>query len=160
MAWSSLVDTVLAGTKRQQEIEVENQSEYDQWRSELYSEIEVFVKRVNSLDLEESEDRSQMYEFIEKFSNRVQDLRERSEASSAPTEALIELDSLIEELNDTSAPIAVATVSLSRDPIKKARNRRRREEREQNRIEHAREHRDEVADKIQEVNSAFDEDLE
>lgn len=160
MAWSSLVDTVLAGTKRQQEIEVENQSEYDQWRSELYSEIEVFVKRVNSLDLEESEDRSQMYEFIEKFSDRVQNLRERSEASSAPTEALIKLDSLIEELKDTSAPIAVATATLSRNPVKKARHRKRREEREQNRIEHAREQRDKVADKIQEVNTAFDEDLQ
>ena len=160
MPWSSLVDTVLAGTKRQQEIEVENQSEYDQWRSELYSEIEVFVKRVNSLDLEESEDRSKMYDFMEKFSNRVQDLRERSEASSAPTEALIELDSLVEELEDTSAPIAVATATLSRNPAKKARQRKRREEREQNRIEHAREQRDKVADQIQVVNSAFDEDLQ
>jgi hypothetical protein len=97
------------------------------------------VKRINSLDLEESEDRSKMYDFIEKFSNRVQNLRERSEASSAPTEALIELDSLVEALEDTSAPIAVATVTLSKDPAKKARQRKWREEREQNRIEHARE---------------------
>lgn len=67
--------------KKEKEIEVENQSEYEQWVSELYSEIEVFVKRVNALDLGESGDREKFYEFIKRFSDRLGDLRERSEAS-------------------------------------------------------------------------------
>jgi len=85
MSWKSLVDTFLAGKKREKEIEVENQSEYEEWVSELYSEIEVFVNRVNDLELEESEDRHKLFSLIGRFSDRFYELRERSEASDAPT---------------------------------------------------------------------------
>ena len=156
MSWKSLVDTFLAGKKREKEIEVENQSDYDKWLSELYSEIEVFVKRVNNLDLEESEERGKFYDFIGKFSTRLQDLRERSESSGAPATALIEMDELVETLEDTSAPISVAVASLDNDPFKKARRERRRKKREQNKIERARERRDEIANQIQEVTSALE----
>lgn len=156
MSWKSLVDTFLAGTKREREIEVENQSDYDKWLSELYSEIEVFVKRVNNLDLEESEERGKFYDFIGKFSTRLQDLRERSESSGAPATALIEMDELVEMLEDTSAPISVAVASLDNDPFKEARRERRRKEREQNKIERARDRRDEIANQIQQVTSALE----
>ena len=158
MPWKSLVDTFLAGKKREKEIEVESQSDYDEWLSELYSEIEVFVKRVNSLDLEETEQRTKLYEFIDKFSERLQDLREQSESSGAPATALIELDKLVEILEDTSAPIPVATVTLHDDPFKKAKQKQRREEREKEDIERARGERDTIANQIQDLTLALERD--
>jgi len=156
MSWKSLVDTVLAGKKREKEIKVENQSDYDKWLSEFYSEIEVFVKRVNNLDLEESEERDKFYDFIGKFSTRLQNLRERSESSGAPTAALIEMDALVETLEDTSAPISVAVASLDNDPFKEPRRERRRKEREQNKIKRVRDRLDEIANQIQDITSALE----
>jgi hypothetical protein len=157
MVWDALAERILAGSTRKQEIDVEKQSEYEQWRSELDSKIKVFVKRVDGLDLEESEDRAQLYDLIDTLSSRVQTLTERSETSSAPTEVLIELDKLVELLEDTSAPIRVGTVSLRNDPFKQARQKKQREEREQERIEKAHEQLDEIADQIQEVFQGFDD---
>lgn len=137
---------------------MENQSDYSQWLSELYSEIEVFVKRVNALDLEETEQRDKFYEFVGRLSDRLEDLRERSEASGAPAEALIRLEELIEVLTESSSKVHVSVAYIGEDPLEKARREKKREEREQEKIEQLREKRDEIADQIQEVTSALEED--
>ena len=121
MPWSSIADKLLAGSKRKEEIEVENQSDYDLWVSEVYSEIEVFVKRVNNLDLEDAEDREKLFSITSRFADRLSDLRERSEASAAPAGALIKLEELIERMNSASAPAVVSIAYLGDDPLKKAR---------------------------------------
>ena len=160
MPWNALANRILAGSKRKKEIEVENQSDYDQWVSELYSEIEVFVKRVNTLNLEEASDREKFYEFVKRFSDRLQDLRERSEASGAPAEALIELEKLVEVMNESSSSkVHVSVAYIGDDPFKKAKREKKREERKQERIEQLREKRDKIAGQIQELTSAFDEDF-
>lgn len=158
MPWNALADRILVGSSRRKEIKVENQSEYDQWVSELYSEIEVFVKRVNALDLEESEDRSKFYAFAGRFSNRLQELRERSETAEAPAETLIQLEELIEQINESSSKVAVSVAYLGDDPFEKARREMKRKKREQERAVRAREKRDEIAGKIGEFNDAFEGD--
>lgn len=158
MPWNALANRILAGSKRKQEIEVENQSDYDRWLSELYSEIEVFVKRVNTLDLEEAEQRDKFSEFVGRLSERLEDLRERSEASGAPAEALIRLEELIEELTESSSKVHVSVSYIGDDPFERAKREKKREEREQEKIEQLREKRDEIANKIQEVTSALEED--
>lgn len=162
MPWNALADRILAGSKRKKEIEVENQTEYDKWVSELYSEIEVFVKRVNALDMEESGDRSKFYEFVKRFSDRLQDLRERSEASGASAEALIQLEKLVEVMNESSSSKIHISVDYigGDDPFEKRNRERKKEERRQEKIEALREKRDEIASQIQELTSVFDEDLE
>ena len=158
MPWNALVNRILAGSKRRKEIELENQSDYDQWVSELYSEIEVFVKRINALDLEGASDRSKFYEFAGRLSDRLQNLRERSESSGAPAEALIQLEELIEEINNTSSRVHVSVSYIGDDPFEKARREKKRKKREQEKIEQAREKRDKIADKIQQLSAAFEED--
>lgn len=161
MPWNALADRILAGSKRKKEIEVENRSEYDEWVSELYSEIEVFVKRVNALDFEEAGDRDKFYEFVERFSDRLRDLRERNEASGASAEALIQLEKLVEVMNESSSSkIHVSVAYLGDDPFEKRKRERKREERRQEKIEALREKRDEIAGQIQELTSAFDQDLD
>ena len=158
MPWNALANRILAGSKRKKEIKVENQSDYDQWLSELYSEIEVFVKRVNALKLDESEQRDKFYEFVSRFSDRLKDLRERSEASGAPADALIRLEELIEVMNESSSKVHVSVAYIGDDPFEKARREKKREEREQEKIERMREKRDEIADQIEEVTEVFEED--
>jgi DNA repair exonuclease SbcCD ATPase subunit len=159
MAWNALVERILAGSKREKEIEVENQSDYDRWLSELHSEIAVFVERVNALDLEEAEHRKKFYEFISRFSDRLKDLRERSEASAAPTEDLIRLEELIEVMNKSSSSKAHVSVSyLGDSPFEKAKHEEKKEKRRQERIAQLREKRDEIGDQIQEVSEAFEEE--
>lgn len=155
MPWNALANRILSGSKRQKEIEVENQSDYDRWLSELYSEIEVFVKRVNALDLEEAEQRDKFYEFVGRFSDRLRDLRERREASGAPAEALIRLEELIEELTESSSKVHVSVAYIGDDPFEKAKRETKRKEREQEKIVQLREKRDEIAEQIQKVNSAL-----
>lgn len=152
-----MANRILAGSKRKKEIEVENQSDYGRWLSELYSEIEVFVKRVNALDLEETEQRDKFYDFVGRLSDRLEDLRERSAASGAPAEALIQLEELIEELTESSSKVHVSVAYIGDDPFEKAKRNKKREELEQEKIEQLREKRDEIADQIQEVTSALDE---
>jgi len=84
------------------------------------------VKRVNSLDLTASEDRSKLYEFAGRLSARLNDLRERSESSSAPAEALIKLEELIEQINDTSSQVHVSVAYIGNDPFEKARREKKR----------------------------------
>jgi hypothetical protein len=158
MPWNALANRILADSKRRKEIEVENQSDYDQWVSELYSEIKVFVKRVNALDLEESSDRSKFYEFAGRLSDRLQDLRERSESSGAPAEALIRLEELIEQINNTSSQVHVSVAYIGDDPFERARREKKKKRREQEKIERAREKRDEIGDNIQQLTAAFEED--
>jgi hypothetical protein len=158
MPWNALANRILAGSNRKKEIEVENQSEYDQWVSELHSEIAVFVKRVNSLDLTASEGRSKFYEFAGRLSDRLNDLRERSESSGAPAEALIKLEELIEQINDTSSQIHVSVAYIGNDPFEKARREKKRKKREQEKIERAREKRNEIAESIEEFTAALDGD--
>ncbi|WP_313694262.1 hypothetical protein [Halorarum halobium] len=158
MAWNALADRILAGSKRKKEIEVENQSDYDRWLSELYSEIEVFVKRVSALDLEEAEQRDKFYEFVGRLSDRLENLRERSEASAAPAEALIRLEELIEVMNESSSKVHVSVAYIGDDPFEKAKREKKREKRRQEKIGQLREKRDEIADQIQEVTEAFEED--
>lgn len=153
---NSLADRMFAGSKRRKEIDAEIESEYDQWASELRSEILVFVKRVKALDLEESNDRHRFYEFVKRFSERLRDLRERSEASNASAEALIRLEELIEELNESSSKVHVSVALFGGDPFKKARWEKRKKERYRERIEQARKKMDNIADQIQELISAFD----
>lgn len=157
MPWNALADRILTGSKRKKELEVENQSEYDQWVSELYSEIEVFVKRVNNLDLSEAEGRDQFYNFAESLCDRLRELRERSESSDAPAEALIQLEELIEKINETSSKIHVSVAYIGNDPFEKARREKKKKEREREKTERAREKRDAIADKIQELTAAFEE---
>ncbi|AAV44717.1 unknown (plasmid) [Haloarcula marismortui ATCC 43049] len=158
MPWNALADRILTGSKRKKELEVENQSEYDQWVSELYSEIEVFVKRVNNLNLSEAEGRDQFYNFAGRLSDRLLELRERSESSAAPAEALIQLEELIEKINESSSKIHVSVAYIGEDPFEKARREKKREEREREKSKKAREKRDAIADKIQQLTAAFEED--
>lgn len=157
MPWNALADRILTGSKRKKELEVENQSEYDQWVSELYSEIEVFVKRVNNLDLSEAEGRDRFYNFAERLSDRLLEVRERSESSAAPAEALIQLEELIEKTNKTSSQVHVSVSYIGNDPFEKAKREKKRKEREREKTEKARMKRDAIADKIQELNAAFEE---
>lgn len=159
MAWRSLLNTVLAGTKREQEIAVENRSGYDQWLDELYSEIEVFVKRVNGLNLEEAEDRDQFYEFIDKFSSRMEQLRARSETSHSPAEVLIGLEELIELLQNTSAPVAVYSLNVNESAWEKKQRQQREKKRERDRIERVRSDRENVANQVENLNKALDTEV-
>lgn len=156
MPWNALADRILAGSNRRKEIEVENRSEYEEWVSEVYSEIEVFVKRVNALDLEDAEDRGKFYDFAGRLSDRLSDLRERSESSGAPAEALIQLEELIEQINESSSKVAVSVAYIGDDPFEKARRERKREKREKEKIERARKKRDEIAGKIRLFSEALD----
>ena len=156
MAWNALVDRILAGSKKRKELEVENQSEYDQWVSEVDSEIEVFVKRVNRLDLGTADGRSKFYGFIGRFSTRLRELRERSESSGASAEALIQLEELIEEMNSSASDVSVSVAYLGDDPVEKARRERKRKKRRQEKAEKAREKRDEIANHIHDVTSALE----
>jgi len=153
-----LADRVLADSNRKREIEIENRSEYDQWVSELYSEMEVFVKRVNGLDLSEAGGRDQFYNFAGRLSDRLLELRERSESSAAPAEALIQLEELIEKINESSSQIHVSVAYIGEDPFEKARREKKRKEREREKTEKAREKRDAIADKIQQLTAAFEGD--
>ncbi|AWB28360.1 hypothetical protein [Halococcoides cellulosivorans] len=156
MPWNALTDRILTGSKRKKILEVENQSEYDQWVSELFSEIGVFVKRVNDLDLSQAEDRAQFDNFAEKFSDRLLELRKRSESSSAPTETLIQLEELVEKIDETSSQMAFTSVYCGDDPFEKARLEKKRKEREGENTERAREKRDALADEIQELITTFE----
>jgi len=158
MPWNALADRILTGSKRKKELEVENQSGYDQWVSELYSEIEVFVKRVNNLNLSEAEGRDQFYNFAGKLSDRLLELRERSESSAAPAEALIQLEELIEKINESSSEVHVSVAYIGENSFEKARREKKRKEREREKTEKAREKRDTIADKIQQLTAAFEED--
>jgi DNA repair exonuclease SbcCD ATPase subunit len=157
MPWNALADRILTGSKRKEELEVENQSAYDQWLSELHSEIEVFVKRVNNLNLSEAEGRDQFYNFAGRLSDRLLELRERSESSAAPAEALIQLEELIEKINESSSKTHVSVAYIGEDPFEKARREKKRKEREREKTEKAREKRDTTADKIQQLTAAFEE---
>jgi len=157
MPWESLASTFLAGKKRKEEIEAENQSEYDQWVSSIYSEIRVFVKRVNGLDLEEASDRDELYELINQFADRFSDLRERSESAGAPVDALIKMDEMIDRMKDSSSPIAVGMASWSRDPMKKARHEKRREKDRAKRVKRVRDERNEIAEKIEDFTAELEE---
>ena len=159
MAWRSLLNTVLAGTKREQEIAVENRSNYDQWLDELYSEIEVFVKRVNALNLEETEDRDQFYEFIDKFSSRMEQLRARSETSHSPAEVLIDLEELIELLQNISAPVALYSLNVNESAWEKKQRQQREKERERDRIERVRSDRENVANQVESLNEALNAEV-
>jgi len=158
MPWNALADRILTGSKRKKELEVENQSGYDQWVSELYSEIEVFVKRVNNLNLSEAEGRDQFYNFAGKLSDRLLELRERSESSAAPAEALIQLEELIEKINESSSEVHVSVAYIGENSFEKARREKKRKEREREKTKKAREKRDAIADKIQQLTAAFEED--
>ena len=154
------MDGLLAGDNRKKELETENQSAYGVWRSELHGEFEVFVARVNDLHLDEPSDQQTFYSLINRFASAFRDLRDRSEASAAPTKALIRLEELIEEMDDTSAPVQVSVAYIGSDPFKKASREKRREEHEQKDIERVREIRDEIADRIHDVIVALDEPSE
>lgn len=159
MPWNAITDAVLSGSKRQQEIEVEERSEYQNWRNELGSEIQVFVKRTNRLDINDSDDQYKFYDLTDKFAERIDDLRERSEASKAPTEALIELEELVEFLEDPSAPLAAAVVTFDPSPYEKIRKQKEAERRNQERVEKVQSDLDQVAEKIQAVNQGFETEL-
>jgi len=139
-------------------MDAEYESDYKQWRAELYSEIAVFIKRINSLDLEDSADRKQMYSFIEEYSNRFQELRYKSEASSASTESLIELEKLIELLNSISELTVVSIINLDPTPAERRRQEKRRREKKEEQIEEARDQLEEIEDKIQDLDDTFEED--
>ena len=158
MPWNTLAGRILTGSNGKNELEVENRSEYDQWVSELYSEIEVFVKRVNGLDLSEAKGRDQFYNFAGRLSDRLLELRERSESSAAPAEALIQVEELIEKINESSSKIHVSVAYIGEDPFEKARREMKRKKREREKTEKAREKRDAIADKIQQLTAAFEAD--
>lgn len=157
MPWDALANRILTEGNRKKELEVEKQSEYAQWVSEIYSEIEVFVKRVNNLGLSNSEDRDQFYDFAERLSDRLSELRDRSESSTAPAEVLIQLEELIEKVDENSSQAVVSVAYLGNDPVKKARHEKKMKKRERERAEKAREQRDLIADEIQELNDVFEE---
>jgi hypothetical protein len=160
MVWDALANRVLAGSNRKKEIQVEKQSEYDQWTSEIHSEIAVFVRRVNNLYLNHSEDRSKFYEFADRLSDRLQDLRERSESSGAPPEALIKLEELVETINNNSSDVSVSVAYIGDDPFKKARREEERQQREQERIERTYEKRERIAESIEQFTAVLDGDIE
>lgn len=154
--WSSLSDLLLAGEKRDRELDVEKEAEYGEWGTELHAQIEVFVKRVNASDLEDSADRQKFFSLVSKSANRFSRLRESSESATAPTDALIRLEELIERMENASEPISVGVVSLDENPFKRAQRKRREENRERKEIKRVREERDEIADHIQELIDAFE----
>jgi hypothetical protein len=158
MPWNTLAGRILTGSNGKNELEVENRSEYDQWVSELYSEIEVFVKRVNGLDLSEAKGRDKFYNFAGRLSDRLLELRERSESSAAPAEALIQVEELIEKINESSSQIHVSVAYIGEDPFEKARREKKRKKREREKTEKAREKRDAIANKIQQLTVAFEAD--
>jgi len=162
MSWGAIVNQILAGSKRRRELAVESQSEYEQWISEIDSEIEVFVKRVNGLDLSESEDRDQFYDITEGLSDDLQELRERSESAAAPAELLIQLEELIEKTSETPTHIGATVAHLGNNPAEKARReiqeQKKHEKKEEKRTDEAREKRDAIAEEIQALTAAFEED--
>lgn len=157
MPWNALANNILTENRRRQELEVEKQSEYQQWRNELGSEIHVFVKRTNRLDVDDSDDRYQFYELTDKFAPRFQELRNRSEASNAPPEALIEIEELVELLDDTLPPASIGIVSLDPSPAERRRQKQRRKERKQRRKKKVQNEMDEIAEKIRSLNTCFEE---
>lgn len=159
MLWDQIADTLLSGKKRKEEIEVETESGYSQWRSELYAEIKVMVKRMNDLNLSDDGERRQFYSLTGKYAPRFQELRNRSEASNAPVQALIEIDELVETLNGISPPTSVTLSYLNPSPAQKQQQERRRKERKQRKKEQTQEYMDQIAEKLSEVNNSFDNDL-
>ncbi|WP_152424958.1 hypothetical protein [Natronococcus jeotgali] len=131
MALESLIDTALAGFKRSRELEAENRSEYKQWHSELESELEVFLYRAKEMNLEESSDRHEFYDYIEKFENRLRSLRSRSEASEAPTQALVEIENLVDLAENTDRPVYAVSVNFKETPLERQRREKKEEERNQ-----------------------------
>jgi chromosome segregation ATPase len=160
MPLKSVVDTVLAPLRRKAELYAEEKSEYSTWISELKSETEVFLERVEHLDFDEAEDRDKLYEMVDQFQERIKAIREKPMASKAPNEVLLKLDELHETLDESSAPIpaTLAYVGKSRNPFEAARRRKREEERQQRRIDRVSSDLEEIEVKIREVTSAFDDE--
>lgn len=159
MPWNAIANALLSDRKREQELGVEIQSEYENWRREVYTELEIFVKRVNDLNLEESEERTMFYDLTDKFSPRFEDLRTRSEASNTPVDALIEIEKLVELLEDISPPLVVTTSTLNPTPVEKKRQEKRRKERHQRHIEKVETEMDKIAEQIKTVNNNFDQEI-
>ncbi len=107
--------------------------------------------------MSEAEGRDQFYNFAGRLSDHLLELRERSESSTAPTEALIQLEELIEKINETSSQIHVSVAYIGNNPFEKAKREKKRQEGEREKTERAREKRDAIADMIQELTAAFEE---
>lgn len=159
MPWNALVDNILTENRRRQELEVEKQSEYQRWMNELHTEIRVFVKRVNDLDLSNPEERTRFYQFRKNFAESIEELRNRSETAKAPVEALIEMEELNELLLDTTSRISATVAYLGNDPFKKMKRKKKEKEREQRRTDEAEEDKNEIAEQIESLSSCFEESL-
>jgi len=128
MVLDSLVDTVLKGVKRSQELRKERQFEYAQWMDEVESELEVFLNRTKKLNADNRDDREEFYNHANQLKNRLEGLRERSTVAEAPAAAIIELEDLIEILKDTNrGGVFYTSMNPSEEEI--ARNEQKSEER-------------------------------
>lgn len=157
MALESIIDTALAGFKRSKELEAETKSQYHQWHSEVESELEVFLHRAKDVDIESSTDRDEFYDYLETFENRVRQLRSRSEASEAPTKALIELEDLADLAEETNRPAYVVTATWgATTPFEKRKREKREREREQRHQERIEEEIEEFVGQIEDVRDSFD----
>lgn len=149
MPWGTLVDHFLAENRRKREIEVESDARYGEWLEQAESMIQVFVKRVNDLNFDDSADLSRFYELIENLSSRAEDLRESTDASKAPANSLVKLEELVELLNETTQPPASGVVTINETPFERAKRKEREREKEQERIGWAIQDREKIANKIQ-----------
>lgn len=86
-------------------------------------------------------------------------MRDKPQVSETPVDALIEMEDFAEFLTQTSNKISVSVAYIGEDPFEKRRRKRKQQEREESRREQAVEEREEIAERIQSLNSSFDRPL-
>lgn len=116
MVLSAALNAVLSKQKRQQQLSAENQNEYTRWKSDVYSELGVFIRRVSEIDPSDSDDRTEFYTQTDRLHERLITLRDQPVSSSAPTSGIIKLENLTDDLDDLSAEIRPYSYGLVETP--------------------------------------------
>jgi hypothetical protein len=156
MVLSAALNAVLSKKKRQQQLSAENQNEYTRWKSDVYSELEVFIRRVSDIDPSDSDDRTEFYKQTDRLHDRLTALRDQSVSSSAPTSGLIKLEDLVDNLDDLSAAIRPYSYNLNETPAQERRREEMREELEEQDAEQACEEIEALGTQIQSLLSALE----
>ncbi|WP_066418912.1 hypothetical protein [Halorubrum aethiopicum] len=160
MAFSSLLDTVLAEEARNKELDAERDDGFQTWVKRLNQESRVLIKRADRLDFTDSSDRQRFNELIETMEDRFRTLREQDTIGEVPIAVVMELETLLDEFAE--APTSGAAVSRGTlgtpSPAKQVRNARRKKEREKRRAKRALDTADTIAEQVQAVYNALPND--
>lgn len=128
MSASSLLDTVLARTKRSEELDAERDDEFQTWVRRLNAESMMLLKQIDQFDYTDSADREAFYALVDKSASRFESLRNRDEIGEVPVSVTVELDQLLDRFEDASQKRVVRlSAGDSKQEQKKDRETQQRE---------------------------------